>query len=601
MPTASRTAHRTIADTALPYVTNSSVTSTDPQYIGGQNVMTSLRQWLERRPGFSATIEQTASTFSNLRRQFVWRKWSGAFIWMGCDVTATQSKVYKMQLGTDASAQLIFTSNSAEPFDFVISNNTCYFGNGTDMQQFDGTRTVDWGITAPASGPGISLVAGSANVYTSWCYCYTYFDSTNGGESSPSAISACSGTFSSKNVRLGVTASTQSRVTNIRIYRTPDGGAQDPTQMQEISGSPFANSTTTHDDNTADASLGLRVAPAFLRNDPPTPSKGFVPYGGRIWSFNNNTTYYSGFEEISNGVPEECWPSGLGGNFYPWPNEVTAHAPLLDGIAVFMATQIGKIEGDSLDTFRRYTLLERRGTRSRTAVTSLGGSVAWLDTSNTVWISDLGEVGLDIRPDIQSIDPTKAYVRIHISGIYHWLVLLDGANGKMFVLDLDKKRWMPPWTVGTTASALSSSETSIGVVDLLLARNTTKALKFVSGTYQDDGNAYAANVQTNMFWMSQEGNPAAEGTLSWVELKTDTVVPSLSRMTDDDPRTGTFVALNTNVGPSPDVPQGSNLLTTRYPDEQQRAQMLSLNISWPAQNSNFHLYTIDPGWHPQGA
>lgn len=614
MPTPSQQIHKTVADTALPYVTNSSVISTDPQYIGGLNVMTSLRQWAERRPGFSQSVEPTPTAFSSLQRQFVWRRWTtpgttkaGKFFWMGCDISGGVAKVYKMEIGTDASAVLLFTSTSGEPFDFVNSNNTVYFGNGTNMKKYDGTNLWNWGIAAPLAAPTVILVAGTANVYASWCYLYTYFNSVTGHESSPSLIGPCTGVFAAKDVQIGVVASTDPQVDQIRIYRTPDGGAQDPKEMQEISGSPFANATTTYTDNTADANLSLRTAPLFFRNDPPTPSflctnsKCYAQ--GRIWTFKNNNTFYSGFEEISNGVPEECFPGGGDGNVYTWDNEVTAHAGLPDGLAVFTPERIWKVEGDSLDTFRRYQLLEKRGTRSRTAVATLGSSVAWLDTSNTFWVSDMGEIGLGIRPDLQNINPDLSSVAIHISGLFHWVTLLDGGTGKLFVYDLDRQQWMPPWQIGTTGSALTSAETSVGAIQLLLARNRTKALQLVSGTYTDDVSTYAASVQTNMYRLTPESAPPWKGVLDYVELKGDAVLASnVSQLTDDDPTTGTYITIPTTGSPqaSPDITSGPNLKTTRYDSNTPTAQMLSLQIQWAAANSNFHLYQTVASMHSVG-
>jgi hypothetical protein len=614
MPPPGKTAHRTVADTALPYVTNSSVISTDPQYIGGTNCMTSLRDWVERRPGFSATIETAATAFTNLQRQFVWRRWTtlgtaqaGTFFWMGCDIVGGTSKVYKMALGIDASAVLLTTSASAEPFDFVVSNNTCYMGNGSNMYKYDGTNFWLWGIVAPALAPSIALVAGVGNVYVSRCYVYTYFNSTTQHESSPSPVSTCTGVFATKQVNIGVVASTDPQVDQIRIYVTPDGGPNDPPEMIELPNSPFPNATTTYTDNRADDTtlVSLRNAPAFFQNDPPLGSflstSGWCYSQGRIWTFNGNNTYYSGFEEITNGVPEECFPGGADGNFYKWDNEVTCHAALPDGLAVYTPERIFKIEGDSLDTFRRYTLLQRRGTRSRTAVASLGGSVAWLDTSNTFWVSDMGEIGLAIRPDLRTINPAQAFVAIHIAGLLHWVTLLDGSTGKLFVYDLDRSQWMPPWTLGTTASALASGETSVGTIDLLVARNRTKALKLVAGTYLDDSSAYTASLQSNMYRLTPDGNPSWPGVLDWVELKTDSVLPSdVLQLTDADPTIDPYTSIVASAQPSPSITSSANLKTTRYSSNTPTAQMGSLEIMWPAVNSNFKMYQVDWVWHPTG-
>lgn len=566
--------------------------------------MTSLREWSERRPGFAQTLENATTAFTSLQRLFIWRRWvgstpnGGAFIAMACDVSSGVAKVYKLQLGTDNSFQLIWTSTSSEPFDFVVSNNTCYFGNGTDMKKYNSVTVNNWGFAAPPA-PGITLIAGSTNIYTSWCYCCTYWDGFH--ESSPSQISACSGVFTNKTVQLTLTASPDSQVTGIRVYRTTDGGAQDPTLMQEIAGSPFPNVTGTQNDSTPDASLSIRTAPAFLRNDPPTPCKGFIYYAGRIWGFLNDTVFYSAFEETPDFVPEECWPSGPAGNLYPFSDEVGGLAPLIDGVAVFQSIRISKIEGDTLDTFRRYTLLEKRGSRSRTAIAALGGSVAWLDTSGTIWVSDIGEVGLPIRPDTQQINPSQCWIAIHISGVFHWLVVLDGARGLLFVYDLDRREWMPPWTVGTTASALASAETSVGVIDLLIGRNAAKALKLVPTQYVDDVSPYTAQINTNMYRLAPDANPGFQGVHDWSEIKTDTNPPSqVSQLTDDDPTQGTYLDLTPNAEPSPLITQGTFLQTWRYPSNTPSAQMMAMKFQWPAVNSNFHLYQMDEAFHGAG-
>lgn len=616
MPTTSKTAQKVIDDTALAYVTNSSVVSTDPQYIGGQNCMTSLRQWLERRPGFGAKMESIATAFTNLQRQFVWHRWAGsatnpdAFIWMGCDISAGVAKVYKMVLGVDASASLIWTSTSNEPFDFVVSNNTCFFGNGTDMKAFDGVTLRNWGIVAPAVAPTLTLVAGTATVTVSWCYVVTYTNETIGHESSPSPLTACSGPFGPQAVQLGLTASTDPQVTNIRVYRTSDGGAQTPLQMREIPGSPFPNVTGNITDQAPDVSPGVgtpglsttRIAPAFLRNDPPPPSKGFVWAQSRIWSFANNITYYSGFEEINpDAIPEESWPSGVDGNNFPWDKQVNAHAALLDGIAVYVNNTIYKIEGDSLDTFRRYALLQKRGCRARTAVASLGGSVTWFDTSRTWWVSDIGEIGKDIRPDLKTVNPKTAEVVIHIDGLSHWILLNDPPNKVVYVYDLDRQRIMPPWRYAKTLSAMGSYETADGVSDLMVAYGGITAVKLTPDNYNDHGDLYGASVTTNMYRLTPDSAPEWKGAFDNIELKTDTQIASdVTQLVDDDPSLTPFTSIGATAIPSPDIIQGKNLLTTRYSSSYPQGQYLALQIFWPAVDQNFHLFQTCVALHPVG-
>src|SRR6266704_6568446 len=142
-------AHRVLTNLALPYITNTSPTTTDPQFISGStDILTSISGYAERRPGFSTAAESTPTVFNNLQRLFTWDRFDGTFIKMACDVNASGfAQVYKLQVGTDASFISIFTDTVSTPFDFVVSNNTVYFSNGNSAKKYDPTNGVsNWGI-----------------------------------------------------------------------------------------------------------------------------------------------------------------------------------------------------------------------------------------------------------------------------------------------------------------------------------------------------------------------------------------------------------------------------------------------------------------------
>src|SRR3954469_16550987 len=136
--------HKVLTDLRIPYRTFDSPIDPDPAFQDGSNILVSFTGRLQRRPGFSATLEQVASSFTNLQRIFLWKRWDGTanagYYAMFCDVARGIAKVYRYHIGSDASAVLIWTSTSAEPFDFVVSANLCFFGNGTDMKYFDGAN-----------------------------------------------------------------------------------------------------------------------------------------------------------------------------------------------------------------------------------------------------------------------------------------------------------------------------------------------------------------------------------------------------------------------------------------------------------------------------
>lgn len=603
MATASQIKHRVIANTAIAYRSYIDITSDEPNFVAGQNILTTSKQLMERRPGFADNLEDTPTGFTDLAREFKWSKFDGtSFYSMVNDIAGGISKVYKLKIGTDASYVLLFSSSTADPFDFETSSNVLFFGNGTDMRAWNGTgSSYTWGITRPAApvsvsttGTGISAFAGG------WFYRATFWDSAAGHESSSSDLSPCTGNVANKTIQVPLLASGNSRVTGIRVYRTTDGGSTDPSVMQEITGSPFANANATISDTTADADLSTRTAPGITSNDPPTPSSKLAVYGGRIWTASGGTGYFSGNEEISNGVAEECFPSGLDGNNYPWPRLVKALAPMPDGIAVFQGGQIGKVEGDRRDNFRRYTLMQKRGAVSHTAVCSLGGTDAWLDTSSQVWL-DGEEIGFDIRTDLVGIDHSQAYLTIHISGRFHWLMLLDGGRGKIFVYDLDTKQWLPPWVVAVGSSCLNSGEDSDGNVVLSIAWAGTKMLKMNTASYNDNGTPYAASGTLNLLHIHPDGNSEIAGAPDHISVETDSHINSaVSMMLDDDPSTATYVDITNNSQNPSTRQQGVNLVKKLYkcPTDKQ-GQRISAKLDWAASDSNFLLYTIEICSHPQ--
>lgn len=481
------------------------------------------------------------------------------------------------------------------------------FTNSIFELDYFAAAPVTTGLGGNAALSTSDVMAG-ITVTTSKSYLVTYgygtgtgSGATSVGESSPSPISNVVGPFSNNVPLIPLIPSTDPQVNQIHVYATTDGGAQDPEQMREIAGSPFPNLVATEIDTTIDEDLG-ETAPAFNRNDPPTPSSAGVWYAQRIWTKSSNTLYYSGFEEIGRGVPEECFPSGLDGNNRPYSKDIRGIGVLPDGIAVMNSSKINKVEGDSLDSFRFYGLLDKRGTKSEANISSIGGSVSWLDISGTVWNSDLGEISIDIRPDTQSINQNYSAITTHVSGNFHWIVVMDGQSGKLLVFDLDKKQWMVPWQVGTSIGCIGSFETADGVTDLLISRNGKHIMKLVPNTYNDEGNTYPAFVTTSQFNIAPDKSPQWKGVIDWIEWKRNTTsLLKIEQLTDDDPLTGTYVDLTSTIQPSPSITQGKFMLTERASSNSPTAQLATLKFTWPTEEKNFKLYSISLASHPVGA
>jgi len=577
---------------------------------GSHDILTTARQLMERRPGFADSVEASPTTFTSVVRHLWFPKWGGGgFYSIVNDISGGVSKVYKMLMGTDANYILMFTSSTNGPFDFAITNDTLFMGNGTDMRKFkSGSSTTKWGIAAPAAAPTIGTTSTGISAFSGWYYVYTYCNSSTGHESSASPLSVCTGIVSNKSVQVTVVASADVQVDQIRVYRTTDGGTTDPTAMRELSNSPFANTNATILDTTTDVLLSVRTGPGFTSNDPPTPSDKLTTdaTGGRIFTAQNATTYFSAQEELpsgSEGSPWECFPSGADGNSYSWPQEVQAQGTQADGVAILTRGKIWKVAGNLRSNFIQQGLLDRRGAISVTAVASLGNSVAWLDTASQVFL-DGQEIGFDIRPDIKNIDHSQAYLCIHISGRFHWVCLLDGANGKIYVYDMDTGQWLPPFVLPGPASALSSGESSSGNVVLTVALGKTKMYNLNTAKFNDGGTAYGAVVATNLMDMANPNESPTQPLISIV-AETDANIPSkVEYILDDDPTISpVYTDITKNVSNptlrANDSP--ANLVKSIYqPDGSPNGERCGIRITWPTVDQSFVCYTITMNDQNQG-
>lgn len=250
-------------------------------------------------------------------------------------------------------------------------------------------------------------------------------------------------------------------------------------------------------DAALDAQLTVSsIAPTPTFNDPPTPMRGMVYFSGRIWGFAGNTVYFTGLEEITIGVPEESMPSGIAGNFWTFDEPVqglgVGGIGNNQGLAIFCGGRLYGIQGNSLDTFVRFQVSNKRGARNLTCVGALGGMIAWLDSANQVWATDgsnVNELSTLIRNDLSGITQSACSMAFHTAGRFHWLVLSTGT--KLYVYDVDQDQWMPPWTF--SATYIYSGEISPGNY-VLMASNGTKAIQLnpagTAGSFNDNGSTY---------------------------------------------------------------------------------------------------------------
>jgi len=385
-----------------------------------------------------------------------------------------------------------------------------------------------------------------------------------------------------------------------------------------VQASPYPNASGTITDNTTDANLSVITAPTFGFNDPPPPQKGFVWFANRIWGFNNATLFFTDWEELNIGVAEEASVSGPAGNFWQFDSEVTALSVAQDGVIIFTSGSIYKIDGDSLDTFRRTTIAKGIGCRNRATIARLGALTAFLANTNSIWTTDsnsLQEISREIQPTLDGIDHSQASMAFHIQGQQRWLVLADQGHQQTIVYDTNLSQWMPPWSIQSTA--LASAETSEGNWQLLTGNAQSKTMLVMQpSVYTDNGSPYAASILLNPIPLISEHMgevnqfvdifyPQEPGRVSYLEyfgMETNAAgnsdLADVSFSHDDDPATAPFTSILANGRDTPKITQGIDVVDKWYYARKPPVRRVSMKVSWNATTNNFKVYTMSMGYRP---
>lgn len=244
--------------------------------------------------------------------------------------------------------------------------------------------------------------------------------------------------------------------------------------------------------------------------DPPQKCTGMANYSGRIWYGISNILFYSGNEEISAGVPEECWPSGLNGNFYRFSSPICGLVATSEALYVICTDGISWIKGTTKDSFQVLPLF-----------TDIGGSV---DQPRAYCSADKSVIFLtnDYRICIMRgynrdfiSDPLSSYISARtIAGTFKvhmvrhaeeekdLLVVLIATNGlsvsnqwnpfnpsggvvRQLVYDFnqsDKGMWNVPWAMPITAAISSYIDIGSGLSKNLILASAIQNGSFVNAT-----------------------------------------------------------------------------------------------------------------------
>ncbi len=597
--------HLRITDVALPYITNTSVIDPDPHYVlGSHDVLTSIDGTATKRPGWTR-FPTAASPFaaSSIKRYFFWQQSTSAeFIFISV-ISAADSLVYKHKIGTDTDWVSIHScSTNQEPFDYTVSHGFVFFSNGTDNKKYNGTTVTNWGIAAPTLGPGLNLFSATGRVpnHIGHSWAYTFGVAATGYISDISPVTTLWPSYGEDNQwTVAGSDCTDAQCDLVHVYRTEDGGAT----LYELSNSPIAYvSGWSLVDNDRDYTVDTGETALNFSSPAPLPGVNSVPppmfrptiYAGRVWGFKDDKVFFSTLEENNTSVPEMCFGVELT-NSYRFGRTVKGLGVAGDYLIIFTNRGIFKVGGDTLATFYRSTLSKNLGLRYRQNVADYEGDLVWLDSSNTVRITDGNSVGkpdlsLPIRPDIASIDHSQASLSVYDDGLRTWIILMDGAAGKLYLFDTDKKHWMPPWNI-SGITAIGSNVVFSSSITLQLARSGC-SMKMAEGTSTEDpvsGTVSSATVagftselRLNLFPINTD-NPTGISSVEYIAVERNKQpLSDVSVIIDDKPSTGTYRSLWDNEREPPYRVAGAGLREKQYPcrGDVSPGQRMSVKLQW---------------------
>lgn len=301
--------------------------------------------------------------------------------------------VYRNESSIESGLAVAFWS-AIKYNSYASTTQNVFFLDGTYRKRIEGSSVYNWGIEAPDTASTLAVGA-STGLTGDYLVKYTYCrkeGSTVVCESNPSPASS-SQALSNQSLSITWTASSDSQVTHVRIYRTSAGGS---TYYHD---QDVAIGTTTIDSTTADGSLGTEVATNHYR--PTAGTFVFGPtYNGIIFICYNNLLYYSLAKQpeywpvdnyIEVGPPQFALQCGVFWNGQPY---------------AISKRYIYLIQGTGSDTFFPYPTASATGAQGPNAALAVAGHGIYHVGSDGIYLfsgKDIKITQLDFEPIFRGV------------------------------------------------------------------------------------------------------------------------------------------------------------------------------------------------------
>jgi len=275
------------------------------------------------------------------------------YLFAGNDIYLNETSIASSLSSAEWSAIKYNSFNSATENIFAV--------NGTNRKRIEGSSVYEWGIAAPTVAPttAIGALTGLTGAYRAK-YSYCRKEGTTVVSESNLSPASNSTTLANQSLSVSFTASSDSQVTHVRVYRTLAG---DVTYYHD---QDIAIGTTTVDTNTADGSLG--DAEATDHDRPPSGTFAIGPnYNGTCFILDGNRLYFCKPKQ------PEYWPTSYYVEVGPLQDQCVAAAFYSGQLYVLTKYGIYHIQGTAYNTFFPIKMDALLGTLSRKCALSVHG------------------------------------------------------------------------------------------------------------------------------------------------------------------------------------------------------------------------------------
>ncbi len=245
-------------------------------------------------------------------------------------------------------------------------------GIGVPQKSSNGTTWQNLGIKEPLDKPIVSIANDGATPPIDLVgvldgtiqYCYTYYNIVDGSESAPSGYSN-EVVVVDKQIDVTVVKSTDSQVTNIRLYRL--GG--DLVAMQLVL--ELSNANQTYTDNIADLDIDGHVLDSFQNQQAPTGLSYLTETNAMLFGAKDDKLYYSDVAYVNS------WSSF---NFIDFDADITGIGAVPNGLLVFTKYKTYIVTGTSPITLSKYLISSNQGCIEHRTICFASNTLVWVST-----------------------------------------------------------------------------------------------------------------------------------------------------------------------------------------------------------------------------